>query len=102
MRRIVPFAKPAYAFAGERTPVRTAVATEITEAARIGTALTTTETIAAAKIVKSRQAGTVSPSGGGANHMTAAMTTMAVRAIARRSGAVGGVIALSQSGEIAL
>ena len=41
-------AKPAYAFAGERTPVRTAVATASTDAVRIGSALTTTEAMAAA------------------------------------------------------
>ena len=56
MRRIVPLANPAYAFAGESSPVRTAAATAMTEAVRIGRAFVTTKTMAPAKIAKSRHA----------------------------------------------
>ena len=69
MSRIVPFANPAYALAGVRTPESTAMPTASTEAVRIGNAPTITETIVAAKIAKRCQAGGVSPSGTGQNQI---------------------------------
>ena len=71
MSRIVPFANPAYALAGVRTPDSTAMPTARTEAVRIGNAPTMTETIVAAKIANSCQAGGVSPSGTGQNQIAA-------------------------------
>ena len=56
MSRIVPLANPAYAFAGESSPVSTAPATAKTDAVRIGRALVTTKTMAPAKVSNSRHA----------------------------------------------
>src|SRR5262245_42328395 len=75
----VPWAKPAYALAGVSRPVSTVTATAMTEAVRIGKAPTTTEMMAAAKMAKSRHAGTVNPSGGGTNHIPITRTTITVR-----------------------
>src|SRR5262245_60336009 len=94
MRRIVPLAKPAYAFAGDSRPVSTLAATARTDAVRMEKALTTTETMAAAKIANRRHAGTVSPSGGGTNHMTTTMATIAARRIVRRPAAPVAVTAV--------
>ena len=69
IRRIVPFANPAYAFAGVRTPESTAMPTARTEAVRIGNAPTMTEAIVAAKIAKRCHAGGVRPSGTGQNQI---------------------------------
>ena len=81
MRRIVEFAKPAYAWAGVSRPVSTAAAAANTEAVRIGNAPTMTEKIAARNSANSRHAGTVSPSGGGTSQMTTASATVARRAV---------------------
>ena len=56
MRRMVPFANPAYAFAGDSSPVSTAAATAMTDAVKMGNALATTKTMAPANSAKSRHA----------------------------------------------
>src|SRR5678816_1453414 len=81
--RIVPFANPEYAFSAGKRLVSTAAATATTDAVRIGNALKTTEAIAAAKSAKRRHAATDKPAGGGANHIPAAATTIAVRTTIR-------------------
>src|SRR5262245_61885742 len=86
MSRIVGLANPEYAAAGGMVPVRTAAAMASTEAARMEKAPTTTETIAEAKIAKSRHAGAVRPAGSGQNQIAAARASVASRAmIVRRS-----------------
>src|SRR5262249_9062083 len=77
--KIVPLAKPAYAFAGDSRPVSTDAATASTDAVRIGKALTTTEAMAAANTMNRRHAGSARPSGAGTNHMATAIATTAIR-----------------------
>src|SRR4051812_42273211 len=85
---MVPFAKPAYAFAGESRPVSTAADTANTDAVRIGNALMTTDAIAAAKTTKSLHASGVNPSGGETNQADAATATSAARSHLVRAGPV--------------
>src|SRR3954452_22167928 len=94
---MVPFAKPAYAFAGESRPVSTAADTANADAVRIGNALTTTDAIAAAQMTESPHDAGVRPARGGMNQAATAQETSASRSRLVR-GAPPAVIAAPLGG----